>query len=112
MTNAPLPSYTGMYQQLPPVHYPGYIIPQTTQPPQTYPPTDMYYNPNMYYPYGAKEERSASTDVHELLQSVFEKTSAERQPENPNIEKKPVKTSSNNDQNASDIVSKMLGHEK
>lgn len=29
--------------------------------------------------------------------------------ENPNIEKKPVKTSNNNDQNASDIVSKMLG---
>lgn len=50
--------YRGMYQQPPPMHYPGYMMPQTNQPPQTYPPSDMYYMPNlpnMYYPNNGKE---------------------------------------------------------
>jgi len=50
-----IPPYQGMYQQPPPMHYPGYMIPQTNQPPQTYPPTDMYYMPNMYYPTNGKD---------------------------------------------------------
>lgn len=63
---------------------------------------------NMYPQYGAGKDTppSSSTDVHDLLQSVLEKS------ENASIEKKPVKTSTNSDQNASDIVSKMLGNDR
>lgn len=101
--------YGSMYHP-PGMQYPGYMMPQTSH---TYAPSDIYYMPpSMYYGKEPIQQQSSSTDVHELLQAVFEKKSVERELPVSNIEKKPVKTASNNDQNASDIVSKMLGQEK
>lgn len=68
--------YTGMYHQVPPrIQYPGYMLPQAGQTPHNYPSTDMYYLPNQYFDQsGVKQpENGHPTNIHELLQSVFDK---------------------------------------
>lgn len=68
-----------MYHQQPPpnMQYGGYMMPPTTH---NYPPQDMYYMQptNFYDPMKPQTEDPTNhpTDVHELLQSVFDKSSA------------------------------------